>query len=239
VTPEVVITGDGSHTVLHNGTGEHYHSTFGAITESLHVFIEKGFRQTDPGISPLYVLEVGFGTGLNALLTLIEAGKQEKIVIYDAIEPFPLPLELSTKLNYPELLGGADTRELFRRIHASPINCRKEINPVFSLFKIKGKLEQTALPAKRYHLVYFDAFSPNVQPELWGPSIFAKLFSSMLPGGILLTFCAKGRVARGMKEAGFSVEKIGGPPGKRHMLRACVEAGDSTGRSVRCDLFPA
>lgn len=232
MTPEVVITGDGSSTVFHSGTGEHYHSVFGAITESGHVFINNGLRLAGPAIDPLNVLEVGFGTGLNALLTLLDTDKQQRSVRYDAVEPFPLPPETIRCLNYPAILGGTGIQEIFDRIHLVLPGAIVPITNHFLLRKFPSRLEDMVLPANTYHLVYFDAFSPNVQPELWKPEIFRRLFASMHSEGMLLTFCAKGLVARNMKEAGFLVEKIGGPPGKRHMIRARADAIGSMLSSV-------
>ena len=217
--PAVVITGDGSSTVLHAGTGEHYHSTFGAIAESMHVFIRNGLHLAGPAADPLNVLEVGFGTGLNALLTLLENLNRPRSVSYDAIEPFPLEPAVIRQLNYPELLGGPETAGWFFRLHAVPPGMRETITPRFSLLKIGSKLEESPLQERRYHLVYFDAFSPGVQPELWQPLHFSRLFSAMKEGGLLLTYCSKGTVARMLKEAGFTVDRLPGPPGKRHMLR--------------------
>lgn len=219
MTPEVVITGDGTTTVLHGGTGEHYHSTFGAVTESMHVFIQNGLRLTDPATDPLNVLEVGFGTGLNALLTLIENSDRPRTVEYDAIEPFPLEPATIRQLNYPEILGGPEVAGWFVRLHEALPNSREVIAPRFTLMKMCAKLEEVSFSEKRYHLVFFDAFSPNVQPELWQPLHFSRLYGAMREGGLLLTYCSKGTVARMLKNTGFTVDRLPGPPGKRHMLR--------------------
>lgn len=221
---QVVLTGDGSATVFHSDTGEHYHSTFGAITESTHVFITNGFNTLAPEIDPVNILEVGFGTGLNAMLTLIEAGKQSRTVCYDALEPFPLEQETTRRLNYPEILGGAEMCKHFTSLHKEPSDIHTSVTPWFSILRIRKKLEDAILPDKKYHLVYFDAFSPNVQPELWGTEIFSKLFASLQDGGSLSTYCSKGAVFRAMKESGFLVGKLPGPPGKRHILRGWRKA---------------
>jgi len=220
MNPEVVITGDGSSTLLHSGTGEHYHSVHGAVAESMHVFIECGLQQTDPATDPLNILEVGFGTGLNALLTLLGTLGNPRYVRYDAIEPFPLPPAVIRSLNYPDILPGQAVRASFERLHEIPTGTAVKVAEHFSLTRLTAKLGDILLPDGTYHLIYFDAFSPNVQPELWEPAVFRKLIASMKPGGMLLTYCAKGLAARSMKEAGFIVEKLAGPPGKRHMLRA-------------------
>lgn len=221
-TRQVVSTGDGSDTVFHPLTGEHYHSTFGAVTESMHIFIHHGYHDLPDGIDPLHILEIGFGTGLNALLTFVEAEKQHRSIVYEALEPFPLPQKVVSHLNYPGILTGENLRDVFQHLHACPSGTKEQISPRFSLLKIAEKLEETTFPLHRYHLVYFDAFSPNVQPELWQPVVFQKIFAAMKEGGLLLTYCAKGTVSRGLKEAGFTVEKLPGPPGKRHILRGQV-----------------
>jgi tRNA U34 5-methylaminomethyl-2-thiouridine-forming methyltransferase MnmC len=235
--PGVVITGDGSSTVLHSGTGEHYHSTFGAITESMHVFIRNGLHQVSPATDPLNVLEIGFGTGLNALLTLLENLNLPRSVFYDAIEPFPLEPAVIRQLNYPEILGGPETAERFFHLHEAPPGAREIIAPRFSLMKIASGIEEAPLQERRYHLVYFDAFSPNVQPELWQPLHFSRLYGALREGGLLLTYCSKGTVARMLKEAGFTVDRLPGPPGKRHMLRGMRPFLGSVARNA--DPLPA
>ncbi len=219
MSPRVIITDDGSHTLYHEVTGEHYHSTFGALTESLHVFIASGFRSLPAGPDPVHVLEVGLGTGLNALLTMIEAEHSARTVFYDAIEPFPADPSLALSLNYPKILGREDLQETFVTLHNVPADRQVRLNPYFTLKKIQSGLENTSLRKELYDLVYFDAFSPNVQPELWEEAIFSRIFISMKAGGLLVTYCAKGAVSRTMKETGFVVSKLPGPPGKRHMLR--------------------
>jgi tRNA U34 5-methylaminomethyl-2-thiouridine-forming methyltransferase MnmC len=216
---KLVVTGDGSHTLFHPRSGEHYHSTFGAIQESKHIFIGYGLFHF-PDHSELTILEAGFGTGLNALLTVLEASQHDLKVNYIGIEPYPIDASVFLQLNYPYELGLQVSLPLFRAIHEAPFQKIISINPAFSLTKIKGKLEDTVLSAESIDLVYFDAFSPEVQPELWTDKIFRKLFNSMKTGGILVTYSAKGSVTRALKLAGFKIEKLPGPPGKREITRA-------------------
>ncbi len=216
---ELVVTGDGSHTLFVPALKEHYHSIFGAIRESRHIFIDSGLLYF-PDHSALTILETGFGTGLNVLLTSMEANNHNIKVNYIAVEPYPLEAAIYLQLNYPYKLGLQESLHLFKAIHAAPFKKTTSITQGFSLTKIKGKLEDIVLSAKSIDLVYFDAFSPEVQPELWTDKIFRKVFAAMKPGGILVTYSAKGSVRRALMNTGFQVEKLPGPPGKREITRA-------------------
>ena len=218
---KVIITKDGSHTIAVPEMNVTYHSVHGAVQESLHVFIEAGFREAlkSNHIEPLKILEVGFGTGLNALLTAIEAEKTEKSIYYVALEPYPLSNEEVLLLNYCELSGHKDLQEDFIRMHQCEWNKSIVVTENLILHKSNYTL-QTFDDKMKFDLIYFDAFAPNTQPELWTKEIFEKLYSIMLPGGILVTYCSKGEVRRAMQAAGFNVEKLPGPPGKREMIRA-------------------
>lgn len=216
---EFIITKDGSHTIAVPELNVAYHSRYGAVQESVHVFIESGLhyvlsRSERPEV--LSVFEMGFGTGLNAFLTAIEAEKLQTKVRYTAVETFPLTLEETAVLNYPEILGHA---ALFQRMHDCEWNKAIRLTDYFTLEK-----QQTSLlnfsTSQPFNLVYYDAFAPLAQPELWTKEVFQKLFSMMHEGGVLVTYCSKGDVRRTMTAAGFRVAKISGPPGKREMLRA-------------------
>jgi len=211
---QLILTADGSHTLHNELLGEHYHSIHGAIQESRHVFIEAGLKALDAGIDPIDILEVGFGTGLNALLTIAAPG--DKTIHYDALEAFPLSEEIFSKLNYGTLVP--DSEKFFKKIHACPWDAPTQITPGFTLTKLSTSL-QCFVPYKNYDLIYFDAFAPAVQPEMWTIGIFEKLFSVMKPGGVVVTYCAQGQVKRDLKTVGFTVEGIAGPPGKREMTR--------------------
>jgi tRNA U34 5-methylaminomethyl-2-thiouridine-forming methyltransferase MnmC len=196
---------------------EHYHSVNGAIQESLHVFINAGLRRLSK--DKIRILEIGFGTGLNALLSLLEAERTGEILIeYHTVELHPLPIELTSALNYGERLC-PEGKEWFEALHTAPWGECIHITPNFILHKIKGDCNRCELP-DLIDLVYFDAFAPDKQPEMWNQEIFDALYKHMAEGGILTTYCAKGAVRRMMQKAGYSVERIPGPPGKREMLRA-------------------
>lgn len=208
------ITADGSHTFHVSDIDESYHSLHGAIQESLHVFIKEGFL-FHPG-SELRILETGFGTGLNAALTLMETKKTGKKVRYDSIELYPLTATEYNQLNYFE--KGDKSSENFIRLHECKWNIPVDISPLFSIMKLQYDLVNCELPGK-YDLVYFDAFSPRAQPELWKTEVFRKIYNAMTCGGVLVTYCSSGKVRRNMEESGFLVQKIPGPPGKREMIR--------------------
>ena len=219
---KLIITADGSHTIYVPNLNEHYHSVNGAIQEAKHVYIEAGLNQcTLPAIS---VLEIGFGTGLDALLTCMEADKRNIQIKYTGIEKHPLPEEIHSQLNYPgyfegEFIDHTRIETLFRKIHQATWGEWLAITPLFSANKIETDIRTYTLP-DAYDVVYYDAFGPDKQPEVWSQEIFDKLFAAMNPEGILTTYCAKGEVRRMLLRAGFSTERIPGPPGKRQMLRA-------------------
>jgi tRNA U34 5-methylaminomethyl-2-thiouridine-forming methyltransferase MnmC len=214
---DVKTTLDGSSTLYVPGLNEHYHSINGAVQESMHVYIRSGLNEAKQ--DNLKLLEIGFGTGLNALLTLLEnAGK--KTIQYDAIELFPLDWSTIEQLQYPEYLGiSNESGSLFRSMHISSWEKDFWIDPAFCLRKIGSSLLDVEFTTT-YNLVYFDAFAPKVQPELWTEEIFRKICNAMENNGQLVTYCAKGEVRRCMQRAGFNVERLPGPPGKREMLRA-------------------
>ena len=215
MTRKIVLTGDGSHTLFDEQLQEWYHSKHGAIQESEHIFIKSGLADYDASNS-INILEIGMGTGLNILLSILNGS--EKKIFYTALEPFPLIIEEIEQLNYPQLtVAGSD--DLFLDLHRSPFDQRKKINNRFSLLKKKERLEDFE-PECCYDIVYFDAFGPEVQPEIWQVENFKKLFDCMNNKGLLLTYSVKGDVRRSLKESGFKVEKVKGPPGKREITRA-------------------
>lgn len=211
-------TEDGSHTFYVPELNEHYHSTFGAVQESMYVYIEAGFLQCTQ--NTVNVLEIGFGTGLNALLTLIESEKINKSVYYHTIELYPLDIEEVRKLNYTEKLS-LKNPEIFEKLHQCVWESPNEITPLFTL--LKNQLDFSKLdnfhPDTTFDVVYFDAFAPNIQSEMWTQEIFNKIYSICNPGAIITTYCAKGAVRRALENAGFIMERLPGPPGKREILR--------------------
>lgn len=215
-----IITKDGSHTISIPEWGVTYHSQHGAIQESMHVFIHAGLLVSDIfRESGTYILEMGFGTGLNALLTLMEAEKFRRPVHYTALELFPLQKEEIISLNYCQQLNREGLNPYFEKLHSGDWEKDIVITPHFILHKKKEDLIRFSAN-QPINLIYFDAFAPAAQPELWTKEIFKKLFLLLTPGGILVTYCSKGEVRRNMLSAGFTVEKIPGPPGKREILRA-------------------
>lgn len=212
----ITITDDGSPTLFHSGTGEHYHSVFGAVTESAHVFINAGLKYCLK--KEISILEVGFGTGLNALLTLIEAEKSARTVFYHSIELYPLDQKYAEALDYNSFTG-KKYAGLIKDIHNVPWETEIKITNYFSLKKIYADASKINL-IDLYDVTYFDAFSPEKQPELWTDEMFLKIFNHLNIGGILTTYCSKGTVKRALRNAGFQVFILPGPHGKRHIIRA-------------------
>ncbi len=215
----LVLTDDGSHSVYNEDIGQHYHSIFGAHQESQRVFIELGLAYAFTQFKEdLHVFEMGFGTGLNALLTANEALKHQRRVVYTTVESLPLPLEAAHRLNFDELLG----TYWLKALHDTPWEQRTPVNEWLTLSKHRSQIQDFQTDA-RFHLVYYDAFAPEGQPELWTEEIFQKMASMMLPGGVLTTYCSKSAVQRNLKSAGFTVEKHIGPARKREVLRAILQ----------------
>lgn len=216
----VVATADGSLSVYAPAFGEAYHSLNGALGESAHVFIRHGYDQLAACRERLAILEIGFGTGLNALLTWERRLRSAIAVDYTAIEAYPLPVDLALGLDYGRGLHRAGAEEAFTAMHRCPWNQPHRLDGRFTLLKRLVRLEDFEPPLDSCDIVYYDAFSPNVQPELWAAAIFERLRAGMRPGGLLVTYCAKGAVRRTLRAIGFIVEALPGPPGKREMTRA-------------------
>lgn len=210
VRPEITTTEDGSPTLRHPLTGDTYHSLRGAVGEALHVFIREGFSFV--ALPRTRILEIGFGSGLNALLTAKAAAEQRRSVDYTAIERYPIETDVAARLDYA-------AEPLFMPMHEAPWGESVPIAPHFRLRKIEA-----SLPGYRFDgtfdLIYFDAFAPDTQPEMWSREIFAHLYDRLSPGGILVTYSAKGSVKENLRAAGFEVRRLPGALGKRHMVRA-------------------
>lgn len=217
---QIIITEDGSHTLIHPDLNESYHSVHGAIQESEYVFIETGFRKVARNNKHISLLEVGLGTGLNALLTFNEATSSNIVVQYTALEPYPISEKLAADLNYPQIIGNATSEVEFSLMHHVKTGVRLQLNPWFLFEKHIMRLQDFNDGVNFFNLIYFDAFSPEKAPEMWAATIFNKLYQLLQPGGILVTYCAKGAVRRTMQQIGFEVERLPGPPGKREILRA-------------------
>lgn len=199
-----------------------YHSKYGAIQESRHVFIESGLYYKALQQREVAVLELGFGTGLNALLTYQEAERHDWRIFYEAIEAYPIDLQTANQLNYSVLLDAISLSAVFNFLHQAAWEVPHEISSHYTFQKTKKDFQQLDYQ-QQFDIIYFDAFAPNAQPELWETPLLQKLYDALRPNGILVTYCAKGSVKRNFKTVGFQVEALPGPPGKREMTR-CTKA---------------
>jgi len=216
--PDLILTADGSHTLYVRELNESYHSVNGALSESEHVYLQNGYHFLGR-LENITVVEIGFGTGLNCLLTALEAERMKTPTLYYAFEKFPLPGKVLDSLNYPHICGN-EGAGLFRKIHEIPWEKRVEISPWFALRKIrKDVLVDPMDEMEEVNLVYFDAFGPDKQPEIWSQELFLKIFRRMQAPGVFVTYSAKGSVRRNLEKAGFVVERLPGAAGKREMLR--------------------
>lgn len=213
---EIFRTDDGSHSLKDQRLNETYHSDRGAVQESLHVFIQAGLLHLAPQKKEIHLLEMGFGTGLNALLSF-KYLPENLHLHYTSVEAFPLEKEILQQLNYPVYLQLDPT--IAQAIQLSPFNTTSNISPAFTLTKWFTPFHTFESP-QQFDLVYYDAFGPKIQPELWTLERMQQCYRLLRPGGILVTYCAQGQFRRNLREAGFEVEKLPGPPGKREMTRA-------------------
>jgi tRNA U34 5-methylaminomethyl-2-thiouridine-forming methyltransferase MnmC len=214
---KIINTSDGSQTLFVPEMDEQYHSLNGAITESNYVYLENGFL-FHKSKKPI-VFEVGFGTGLNCLLTAIQAEKQKRATTFYTIENYPLPNEIIQRLKYGSNISN-EAQILFEKIHACQWNKTVQISSWFKLVKLKSDiLENDLKELKNCDVIYFDAFGPDKQPEMWQAKIFKKIYSITAPNGIFVTYSAKGMVRRELTKCGFEMNRLPGPPGKIHMLR--------------------
>jgi tRNA U34 5-methylaminomethyl-2-thiouridine-forming methyltransferase MnmC len=214
---EIIITSDGSTTIQLPDWNEQYHSKHGAIQEAYHVFLDSGFFKID--LQEIAVLEIGFGTGLNAFITFLEARKLQKKINYVGVEAYPISVEEFQKLNYVTELKAVECQTVFDEMHRVSWEEEHFISKDFQLLKRK-QFFQDIHDAAAFDLIYFDAFGAQNQPELWTEEIFVKMYKAIKDNGILVTYSAKGSVRRAMQSVGFTVERLPGPPGKREMLRA-------------------
>ena len=213
----IITTNDGSHTLLVPELNEQYHSIHGAIKEAEHVFLKMGLDEfVRSNRVSVNVFEVGFGTGLNALLSAQWATSKQKRLAYTSIEKFPVSKKEFQQLNYGNIVHGS---EIYTKITDAKWNDFTTISNAFKLRKLKLDLRKDTLP-NGFDVVFFDAFAPNKQPELWDTLVFEKIYRIMRKNGLMVTYCCQGQAKRNMISAGFEVEKVLGPPGKREMLRA-------------------
>ncbi len=216
-------TADGSHTLYVPELDEHYHSTHGAIRESMHVYIDAGLRHCLS--TEINLLEIGFGTGLNAFLTLLEAEKQQKMIHYTTLELYPLSVTTAATLNFSDITDPS-RKEIFRMLHTAAWEEWVPVTPYFRLKKHSMDLHDFLMipQAETFDVIYYDAFAPEKQPEMWRQEIFDRLYAISRDKATLTTYCAKGVVRRMLQSAGYIVERLPGPPGKREILRAGKKA---------------
>ncbi|MEC5144227.1 tRNA (5-methylaminomethyl-2-thiouridine)(34)-methyltransferase MnmD [Chitinophaga sp. 212800010-3] len=214
-----ILTADGSYTIFNEAIGEHYHSAKGAVTESRHVFIQSGLDFAAKLRKQIVVLEVGLGTGLNALLSLQYGLQHDLSLQYIALELYPLAAGMALALQYPQYIGAPELTPAFRLLHTSDNATAFRINPGFSFTRHQTDVRDFNTNAT-FNLVYYDAFSPAAQPHLWTRAIFEKLYGFMQTSAVLVTYSAKGQIKRDLKSIGFTVESLPGAPGKREMIRA-------------------
>jgi tRNA U34 5-methylaminomethyl-2-thiouridine-forming methyltransferase MnmC len=214
---EILITKDGSSTIHLPDWNESYHSKNGAIQEAYHVFIKHGLSLFQE--KSVAVLEIGFGTGLNAFITYLEAEKSLQAIDYVGVEAYPVDLEEALQMNYVKELNVDSQFPIFEKMHQTPWENKTIISPCFSITK-RNQYFQDIDDENQFDLIYFDAFGFRVQPELWSLDIFKKMFKALKPNGILVTYACRTSIKNAMLESGFQVEKLLGAPGKREMLRA-------------------
>ncbi len=220
---EIIITADGSKTIHMPDWNENYHSSHGALQEAKHVFLKYGL-ECFKDQKEISIFEVGFGTGLNAILTCEAAQINTQQIHYDGLEAFPVSAVEIEALDYISLFENTEIKANYLKMHVVNWDSDEVISPNFTLCKILQKLEEFTFEAEQYDLIYFDAFGPRTQEDMWQLAHFEKLFRALKPGGILVTYCAKGQVKRDLKAAGFEIEALPGPPGKREMTRALKKA---------------
>jgi tRNA U34 5-methylaminomethyl-2-thiouridine-forming methyltransferase MnmC len=214
--PEIKVTDDGSHTLYLHGMDEHYHSHYGALTESMHIFITLGLRFCNK--ETIRILEVGFGTGLNALMTALDSETTGRNVYYYSLEKYPLSSGIIKKLNYGSL-NGPIGEKIYEKIHSAPWGKTTAITESFTLVKQEMDLTKDTIPGK-YDLIFYDAFGPDKQPEMWSSEVFTKISEASETGTIFVTYSAKGSLQRMLRSFDFEVTLLPGPPGKRCITRA-------------------
>lgn len=217
----IQLTSDGTHTIHSDQFDVPYHSVHGALQETMHVFIGAGldhFLETTSSTKSIHILEVGFGTGLNVLATLAESRNRELSVDFQTIEAYPITMETAAALNFAEHLPSIVKSDI-DTIHSAEWSENISLSPLFTFTKHRTTLEAFQ-SEDRFDVIYFDAFAPTAQPELWTPAILQKMYDHLNDYGILVTYCAKGQFKRDLKSVGFHVQSIPGPPRKREMTRA-------------------
>lgn len=221
ISPQLVFTADGSQSLYVADIDEHYHSHHGALQESIHVYIKSGLEYVlDQGVKSPKIFEVGLGSFLNVFLTLAFAERQRTNIYYCGIEKYPILPDSLKSMNYQSLPEIKEYAQFCDKIIDSGWEEDVVISSCFTLQKINSDFLSFQNPTGNFHLLYFDAFGFRAQSEMWSRDVFKKCFDLLMPGGVLVTYAAKGVVRRTMEEVGFKVERIKGAPGKREMMRA-------------------
>ena len=218
--PRIITTNDGSHSLYRADLDETYHSHHGAVQESQYVFIKQGldyWLSKNSEANRLQVLEIGFGTGLNALLALQWAREKNLPLRFTTLEPYPINMEVARELNYGKQLGAEDD---MLRLHEAAWGQDELLYDYFMIRKEQQKLEDYDVEYDLYDLIFFDAFAPSKQAEMWEPAMLKKCAEGLAPGGVLTTYCAKGQLKRDLAAVGLQVETLPGAPGKKEMVRA-------------------
>lgn len=219
---QIISTKDGSHSLLNLPLDETYHSRHGAVQESAHVFIQNGLQHwlKQHPEQVVTIFEVGMGTGLNVLLTLQEAISSDRIFYYTTLEPFPVSSDIIEQLNYIEYVEDTSLQQLFLEIHTCPWEQDVPLLKNFTFKKLQSTVQEAAIQSDAFDVIYFDAFAPNKQPELWTYEVLDKVTFLLKPGGVWVTYAAKGQMKRDLKTLGLAIETLSGPPGKAEMVRA-------------------
>lgn len=220
---QLLVTADGSHTIYVSELEETYHSRHGAITESKHIYIELGlayFTATHPESQLVRIFEMGFGTGLNALLSLQFAIDKNISIEYHAIDTTPLDVDLFSRLNYAEVLHWPKGRKYLLEMHEIDWGSMHQIHPQFSIVKTLKSIRSFRPSAQSADLIYYDAFAPSKQEDVWEASLLKNMYGALSVGGLLTTYCARGQFQRDLRALGFEVETLDGPPGKHEVVRA-------------------
>jgi tRNA U34 5-methylaminomethyl-2-thiouridine-forming methyltransferase MnmC len=217
----LIKTEDGSWSLYRDDLNESYHSLKGALRESRYVYIQQGIETAGGSLEQVHVFEMGFGTGLNALLAYEWALKQQKQAVFHSCELYPIGEAVWTELNYPELMEQSEhLSDIFHLMHTAAWEVEVEIGPYFRLHKTRQSLQELQLEPFCYHVVFYDAFAPGKQADVWSKELLGKMYSCLKSEGILVTYCAMGQFKRDLKDLGFMVETLPGPPGKKEMVRA-------------------
>jgi tRNA U34 5-methylaminomethyl-2-thiouridine-forming methyltransferase MnmC len=220
---QLVITGDGSHTLYNPQLDETYHSRNGALTESRHIFINHGLKyylNNHRDCRTISVFEMGFGTGLNALLALQFAINNTTHIQYHGVESAPLDMGIVEELNFPEIMKWPDGRQYLAKLHTAEWDMWQTLHPQFNLKKTEISIENYEPEADAYQVIFYDAFAPSKQRSVWDIALLRKMYISLSDGGILTTYCARGQFKRDLDTLGFTVDTLPGPPGKNEMVRA-------------------